>query len=410
MKQQKIFIRIMAVLLALFLAASVLLGVISSTMPRASAVTQSQIDDLEATQEELEAKQQQVAEQINSLAYEQSTAIAKKAVLDEQIDLTQQEIDNATLQIEEYEKLIAVKEVEVTEAQDKQEKQWETYKIRMRNMEENGTISYFSVLFQARSFSDLLARLDYIAEIMEYDAKVYEQYNQARLDTIAAKEELEILKVDQETAKIELQDKKADLEVQVAEAGQMLAEIQNDMEALQALRDEYDAEMDALDQEIRDLIEELESQEQQNNSSDSVVGTGNFIWPSADSRYVTSLYGGRIHPILGYWKSHTGIDIAASYGTNVYAADGGTVIMASWNGGYGNCVMINHGNGYITLYGHMSSLAVSAGETVSQGETIGYVGSTGMSTGPHLHYEVYYNGVRTDPLQFYSNYTVDPYA
>ena len=143
-----------------------------------------------------------------------------------------------------------------------------------------------------------------------------------------------------------------------------------------------------------------------NSTNGSLAFNGSFIWPVASYVYVSSRFGLRIHPITGQQKTHTGIDIASNQGTSIYAADGGTVTLASWNGGYGNCVMIDHGNGYVTLYGHMSSIAVSQGQAVSQGETIGYVGSTGKSTGPHLHFEVLKNGTRIDPEQFYSGLTI----
>ena len=138
----------------------------------------------------------------------------------------------------------------------------------------------------------------------------------------------------------------------------------------------------------------------------SANASGSFLWPVASYVYVSSRFGLRVHPITGKTKSHTGIDIASNQGTAVYASDGGTVTLAGWNGGYGNCIMIDHGNGYVTLYGHLSSISVSVGQTVSQGATIGAVGSTGNSTGPHLHFEVLKNGTRIDPEQFFSGLTI----
>lgn len=132
---------------------------------------------------------------------------------------------------------------------------------------------------------------------------------------------------------------------------------------------------------------------------------GVYIWPSNDSNDITSFFGTRVHPIYGDVRQHTGIDIGASYGTDVLAADGGTVINSGWSGGYGNCIIIDHGKGNKTLYAHMSKLLVSTGQTVAQGQTIGLVGSTGNSTGPHLHFETYVNGSRVDPLQYFDDYT-----
>ena len=125
-----------------------------------------------------------------------------------------------------------------------------------------------------------------------------------------------------------------------------------------------------------------------------------MIWPAPDSHQINSPFGWRIHPITGTSKFHSGVDINASYGSSVLAADSGTVILAGWNGGYGNCIVISHGNGITTLYGHLSSIIVSSGQSVSQGQTIGYVGSTGNSTGPHLHWEVAVNGTQVNPLDY----------
>ena len=130
------------------------------------------------------------------------------------------------------------------------------------------------------------------------------------------------------------------------------------------------------------------------------------MFPVASYVYISSRFGERVHPITGELKHHNGMDIAANMGTAVYAADGGKVVLAEWYGGYGNCIMIDHGNGYKTLYGHLSSIGVSEGQSVSQGAVIGAVGSTGNSTGPHLHFEVYANDSRIDPEQFYSGLVI----
>ena len=157
-------------------------------------------------------------------------------------------------------------------------------------------------------------------------------------------------------------------------------------------------------QKVAELNRQQQQQQQPGNTGNtgSTVGTGNLVWPSYCT-YITSRQGPRVHPVTGEFKNHGGTDIGASYGSAIYAADSGTVVRSAdgWNGGWGNYVMINHGNGMQTLYAHMSSRAVSVGQTVSRGQTIGYVGSTGMSTGPHLHFEMYINGSRVDPQTRY---------
>ena len=157
--------------------------------------------------------------------------------------------------------------------------------------------------------------------------------------------------------------------------------------------------------QTQETAQDSSQQQQQGGGSSgggSTVGTGNLVWPSYCT-YITSRQGPRTHPITGEYKNHGGTDIAASYGSAIYAADSGTIVRSAdgWNGGWGNYVMIDHGNGMQTLYAHMSSRAVSVGQTVSRGQTIGYVGSTGMSSGPHLHFEMYINGSRIDPQTRY---------
>ena len=173
-----------------------------------------------------------------------------------------------------------------------------------------------------------------------------------------------------------------------------------------------------LERQRREEEERRRQEEAANNPGGSggggggtATGTGSFGWPVPSCTYITSKFGPRYHPVTGaYQSTHTGLDIGASHGATIVASDGGTVTTAGVKGGYGNCVMIDHGNGYYTLYGHMSSIAVSVGQSVSKGDTIGYVGSTGVSTGPHCHFEIRVNGVCTDPAPWFSGLTYAPDA
>jgi len=403
-KKQKNFIRIIAIFLAVIMAGSILFGVLSSSS--AHAVTQAQINALKEEKEKIEQRQSEVQAQINSLEYEQSTALAKKLVLDQQIVLTEEEIANLTDQITEYTQLIKDKEKEAADLQKKQDEQYKLYKKRIRVMEERGTISFFEILFDATSFSDFLSRIDFISEIMEYDEKVYQDYVDSKNATLEAKAEIEDMVAQQKDAKVKLQDEQKTLEAQVTEASALINEIENNISVYEDQLAEIEEEERKTQQQIDNMLEELERQEY---GGGNIAATGSLIWPS-ESNYITSLFGTRFHPIHHVWKSHNGIDIGASYGTNVYAADGGTVVTSVYSSSYGNYIVINHGNGMTTLYAHMSQRLVSEGETVHQGEVIGYVGSTGYSTGPHLHFEVTSGGSRIDPLQFFSNYVVSPNA
>jgi murein DD-endopeptidase MepM/ murein hydrolase activator NlpD len=289
-------------------------------------------------------------------------------------------------------------------------------------MEENGTISYFEIVFGATSFADLLSRIDFISEIMSYDESVYDEYVAAKNETLAAKASLEEANALQQEAKREQEAKKVELDAQVEEASALILELGDNIDAYQNEYAELQEEEAKLEKEISDKMEALAKQkaaEEEARKSQYIEGGmpdgdgvsyGNFIWPSADSRYVTSLFGTRLHPIYHTYKTHNGIDIGASYGTSVLAADGGVVTTSTDSSSYGKYIIINHGNGTSTLYAHMSSRLVSEGQSVSQGQVIGLVGSTGISTGPHLHFEVYVGGSRVNPLNYFSNYTISPNA
>lgn len=428
MTKKKAFIRIMAIILAALMAGSVLVSVIAST--RARAVTQSEIDDLQSQQKEIQQKQQDLKSQINSLQYSQSSAIAKKEVLDEQVQLTQDEIDNLDGQIKEYDTLIAEKTVEVQDAQQAEEKQWDVYKVRMRVMEENGTISYWAIIFGASSFSDMLARIDMVSDIMQSDESSYQNLVAARKATEDAKTALENTQQQQKTKQTELTASEATLQSQVEEASALVEQIEGNLETYNELYDQTTAEEDKVKAAIEEKEAKLKKQQEaeaaakaaaeaaakaagqktsgggsSGSGTGSAVGTGSFIWPSYVSRRVTSPFGTRYHPVYHVYKYHSGVDIGGvGYGSDVHAADGGTVITAEYSSGYGNYVVISHGNGYSTLYGHMSKLLVSAGETVSQGDVIGLTGSTGVSTGPHIHFEIWLNGSRVNPLDYFTDY------
>ena len=405
-KNSKRFVRIVAVALAVLMALSVLVSVMMATA--GAAPTQSQIDKLEQERDQIQQQMQDIESEINSLEYEQSVAMAKKSVLDQKVDLTQQEIDNLTAQIAEYEVLIDEKEVEVRKAEIAEEDQWDQYKVRIRAMEENGTISYFAIIFGARDFTDMLGRIDVVDSIMDYDEQLYQDLVSAREATEKAKADLEAAVVAMGERQDSLVESQALLEQQVEESIQLLTQLEENISAKEELYAQVSAEEDKLKDEIMELEEALK------NAATGVVGTGNFIWPSQYSSYITSLFGLRGSPTAGASSNHKGVDIAGSgiYGTNVLASDGGTVLTSAYSSSYGNYITISHGNGYTTLYAHMSKRLVSAGDSVSQGQVIGLVGSTGISTGAHLHFEVWENGTRINPLSFFdsSTYTISPNA
>ena len=404
MRNRKL-IQVIAIILAALMVVTVIVG--SLMTMSASAVTQAQIDALKDQKKAIREQQNAVQSEINSLKYDKLSATAKKTVLDNQISLTQEEIENLIVLIDMYNDLIAEKEIEVVAAQRREDAQLELYKRRLRDMEENGSISYIAVVFDAVSFADLLARIDFVGDIMQSDEQAYEDLVAARLETIAAKEQLEITRDEQEIEKEALGVKQLELEEQVGEAIELLLMIEEDIESATALWEEFDSELDKLDADIAAKTEELRRQEAAaaaaGRAGTSVNGSGSLMWPGT-SNVVTSLFGTRMHPVHKVYRTHYGIDLRASYGSNVYAADSGTVITAGYSSSYGNYVVIDHGSsGMTTLYAHMSKLAVKSGNSISKGDVVGYAGNSGTSTATHLHFEVSVNGSRQNPLDYFSS-------
>ena len=397
-KMKKFF----AFAMALVMTMSVMLSCLSVS---AFAVTQSEIDALKSQKSQLASQKNSLQSTINSLQGQQNDQIALKNALDEKNAITVKQILNLNEQIELHTQLIEQKTKEVDEAQKVADAQLEKYKVRVRAMEESGRYNYFEVLFGARSIGEFLSLIDDIGDIMRSDKELEDAYRQSVADLKAVKTEYEQAKAEMEDSKTELETLKAQQENDIAEAASVIAFLQGDISSNSSLLSQLSEQEKQLNADIQKKVDELNKQQEANkgnNGSGSTVGTGNLVWPSYCT-YITSRQGPRTHPITGEYRNHGGTDIRASYGRAICAADSGTGVRPAdgWNGGWGNCVMIDHGNGMQTLYAHMSSRAVSVGQTVSRGQTIGYVGSTGMSTGAHLHFEMYINGSRIDPQTRY---------
>ena len=432
-KSKKLVAGIMAGCMALIMILSLVLSVLG---PMAGAVSQGEINALEAKKKELAAKRSEIKGQIVGLQAQQATVLDQKAALDAQNEVMRQEIILIDEQIAIHQDIIAAKEVELAEARREEKEQYDRYRKRVRAMEESGELNYVSILFNASSFTDLLSKVDFIAEIMDYDNNLEKELIAARENVEQIKAEYEAALAEYEGAKIELEEKKAELEAEIQAAYEMIATLDADIARFAQEDAVNEAAEYQVQKEIDDMIAELKRQEEAarqaalaaqaaaraaaqsaggsggtytSSGVTSSVGytgtpvnaTGQYIWPTPASYTITSPFGYRIHPIFKTQKYHSGIDIGAPSGSQILAADSGTVTIAQYSSSYGNYVVINHGNGNTTLYAHQSSMAVSVGESVSQGQVIGYVGSTGWSTGPHLHYEVTQNGERVNPSSFY---------
>lgn len=377
MKKQKRFCALCLTALMLFMTATPIFA-------------QSQ-EELEAELEASEAKQVETQVKIDT---------TKDTIADIESELfkADNEIGRLTGVISELDKELEVLQQEITKtegeleaAQKKEKEQEEALKARIRTMYMYGNEGYLEVMFSAKDLTDLLSRIDIVKSVMKADRDYADELEATRKEIEAKKQKIEADKKATET-------NKARQQLVLAEEQTLRTQRQELIDTNQQMIDEYfailDAEQEASEQlktEIAGLLE-------------SIPGTVNpstgWTWPIPGVYTITSWFGNRPYPGAGGSTDHGGIDIGADYETPIVAVGNGKVIMAQYYGGYGNCIILDMGNGYQTLYGHMSGYAVSAGDIVTQGQTIGYVGSTGNSTGPHLHIEVQSNGRKYDPLDF----------
>ena len=364
----------------------------------ALAVSQSEIDALEEQRDELKAQREEMQAGIDELKDQQAGVLEQKRALDEQNEVYRQELELIEEQVSLYTRLVDEKAAELEKATEAEAEQLAIYKQHVRAMEENGDYTYLSIIFGSKSLSELMSNLDMIGEIMDADKRIYDQYTAAREDAEEIKAEYEATLDALSDKQAEYEAEKADLEAKIAEASAMIEQLEEEINSNYDLYLEVLAQEEALEIDIQSMIAELERQE----AANSITSTGTYIWP-LPGYSPGSAYGWRMHPIYNEMRFHAGEDIGAPSGTPILAADSGMATVIPDNGnGYGNYIMINHGGGRVTLYAHMSAFAISNGATVNQGDVIGYVGSTGNSTGPHLHFEVRVNGATTDPKQYFN--------
>ena len=408
--------KIKRTIIAAVLAAGVLFS--NGAVLTANAVTQSEIDALKAERDKITAQRMEKQAVVDRLEAEKASVVDRKQAMDERNSYTLQQMELNREEIELYDQMILEKELEVTDAEALEKTQLERYRSRIRAMEENGNLNLIAIVFNSDNLSELMTAFDDIGEIMQSDKTIEKAYRAAKENTEQAKQEYEEVRLELTAKREELEEEQVELQADIDEATQLILDLEFDLENRQREYEEIMAAEDAANAVIDRLVAELEAERKAAEQAANAAGggggtataTASFVWPVASYVYISSRFGMRVHPITGQTRSHTGLDIASNQGTSVYAADGGKVTMAGWNGGYGNCIMIDHGNGYVTLYGHLNGFAISAGDTVSQGQTIGYVGSTGTSTGSHLHFEVLLNGSRIDPEQFFGGLTFSPDA
>ena len=418
MDKRKLIVSIIAGVMA----AVMIFGLVAMAIPSANAAqSSSEIkEEINALKKEQQKNREQLAELQGKLSENLSEIgkiVEQKNNIDQQVFLLNQQTQNLTKQVTAYNGLIADKQAELDKATARYEELCSQYKERVRAMEENGSVSYWSVLFQANNFSDLLDRLNMIEEIAAADQRRMKELNDAAKVVEAAKTELETEKVELESSKQELESASQQLEKSKVEADTLMQKLIATGQEYQALIDEHEKiESDTaqqLDQKeaAYDKAKEREYQEwlaaqeppKQSSTGNTVnIDTSGISWvlPISYTRF-SSPFGWRTHPIYGDTRFHAGVDLSAPTGTPIVASRAGVVTVTSFEaGGAGYYVNINHLDGFVTRYMHMTHYIVSPGQTVKAGQIIGYCGSTGASTGPHLHFSVYYNGTAVNPAQF----------
>lgn len=432
--------------IAVVLAVLMLVSLVASALPLVAHA--DELDDLKAKKAELSAKVQEIRGKLEGLKEEQATVLETKSALEEEMALANEQMEIIDAEIRHYDNLIQTKAKEVDAAKNREQYQLERYRSRIRAMEENGGYNILALLFESENFADLLTALDDMGEIMVSDKLLQKQYEEAREETEQVKAQYEAEKAVYEADQAELQQEKDELSEQIETNAKRLEELEEEIQkaieefeaaeaaeaaaaativnyiasynaqkareaaaaqaAAQAKVDEmtqanFDAAANGMEKPYSE--EEIQAAAAEGDVGYVSGDSSGYVWPLPCSTRITSPFGTRSDPFTGQSKYHSGIDIDGfgNDGAPVIAAASGVVITASSDSAYGNYVIIDHGNTK-TLYAHMSGFAVSYGDSVVQGQTIGYVGATGRATGTHLHFETFVGDGRVDPTQYFSGY------
>ena len=418
MNNRKKLVQILAGIMAAIMVLTLVLSLIPAQVSAASSSEiRKQLNKLKEEKNEITAQIDEVRGLYDANASEIDSLIVQKNAIDQEIHLLHQQVDNINQQIAAYALLIADKQDELDDAQERLDYLTEKNKERIRAMEEEGKLSYWSIVFKANDFSDLLDRLDMIQEINAADQRRLAEIAEAKQYVESAKLELAGEKDELEAARAELDDAEVILAKKRAEADGILTELIAKGEEYEAMLDESEALQADLMKQIAKKEKDLKAQEYKEWLATYVPPTtlpsGTDTTPSTQapsssgwikplrSYTITSAFGMRKHPVLGYERMHEGVDMSAPQGTPIYAAKSGKVTTAAYQAnGAGNYVSINHGDGFASIYMHMTHYVVSAGQYVSAGQLIGYVGNTGLSKGAHLHFGISYNGTYVNPLNY----------
>ena len=432
MKNRKKFVSILAAVMAAIMVLTLVLSLVpTKAYAASSSEIRKQINGLQEKRTEMKSQMKELQDQYKANEDEISDIVARKNLIDQEIGLLHAQVDNINEQITAYGVLIADKQDELDAAQENYDNLNEEYKTRIRTMEEEGTLSYWEVLFKANSFSDLLDRMSMIEEIAASDNRRLEALDEATKAVATAQEELATEKADLEQTKEELNSTQAELDAKREEADGVIAELVAKGQEIEGLQDELESEDQDLLKQIAQMEKEYNAAKHQewlaymatyttvapattapsgnggngggsgNNGSSTPSSGGSWLRPCSYT-YMSSPFGFRTSPTAGASSYHQGVDLAAPANTPVYATRSGIVTTTTYSNSAGYYVTINHGDGFSSIYMHLNNYVVSAGQAVSAGQLIGYVGRTGIATGYHLHFGIAYNGAYVNPCAYVS--------
>lgn len=386
-------VRIISAVIAGTIVFSLAFAFIAEIVSVNSADAAESVSSLNSKLSSLEKQKSKIQKELKAIESKKQSTMTKKAALDQQIDVTEKEVDTINDLISALDAKIEAAAAELSAAQAEEQKQTDDFLKRVRIMEEEGSASMLGIILAADSFSDMLTRTELIGSVVEGDKKLMQQLAVTRQEIASKKATLDATRAEQASAKQNLVAKQSSLESQYNEANALLKSLNTSAAEYEKAFDEAEKAMDAARASLQKLLS--------SSSSSTYVG-GEFRWPTKATK-ITSAYGTRKDPITKKTSMHTGVDIGASMGSEIYAANSGTVIVAGWSSkGYGNYVVVDHGGGKSTLYAHMSKIKTTKGAKVTKGDVIGLVGSTGYSTGPHLHFEILINGSHTNPMNYFN--------
>ena len=355
-------------------------------------VKANKIEDLQQALERISQEMQQTQEALKQLERNRENILDEKEYIERQIELTQQELEQINALLIQSEKNIAQTQRQLEEAQAQADTQYDLLKQRMRLLYEEGNTTYLEIILTSSTLSEFLSRYEIVKEIIAFDNALFDSRVENKHNIAEAKEMLEEELAVQQQIKETVQEKKATLNAQNNSRNAMLNQ-------LSAQQRDYEKALDELEETSEETKKEIHRLQELNRRR---YAGGKMAWTTPDYYNITSPYGMRVHPITGGQRMHTGIDIGASHNASVVAANDGVVIFAGWNGGYGLCIIIDHGGGIATLYAHNDRFLVRVDQEVKRGQEIAKVGTTGLSTGPHLHFEVIEKGQHVNPMKYYN--------